>query len=37
MILVSLEQYDRDSNQIIMMDGSRVTARAMVEQCNMPS
>lgn len=36
MILVSLEQYDKENNQLIMMDGSRATVQMFVEVFNMP-
>lgn len=37
MILVSLEQYDKENNEIIMMDGSRATVQMFVEVFNMPT
>ena len=36
MILVSLEQYDKENNQLIMMDGSRATVQMFVEVFSMP-
>ena len=37
MILVSLEQYDRENKQLVMMNGSRASARTFIEVFNMPA